>query len=137
MHPDHEDLAAGFVTAITTGDTEALRGLYAPDARIWHNGDETEQTVEENLRTLRWLARNLHDFRYEEIRRDPAAHGYVQRHVLHGRLPDGTAVRVPACLFVTVDGGRITRIEEYADSRATDALRAHAAARRAAREAQG
>ena len=64
---------------------------------------------------------------------------YIDAYVkpMNAQLPDGTAVRVPACLFVTVDGGRITRIEEYADSRATDALRAHAAARRAAREAQG
>jgi uncharacterized protein len=130
----HEDIAAGLVTAIAAGDVEGLRRIYAPDARIWHNDDDAEQTVEENLRTLRWLARNVRDLRYEEIRREPIGTGYVQRHVLRGSIPDGTPIEVPACLFVTVADGLIARIEEYADSRAADPLRAYAAAQRAARQ---
>ncbi|NVI89143.1 nuclear transport factor 2 family protein [Actinomadura sp. BRA 177] len=121
------------MTAITSGDTDALRAIYAPDARIWHNGDAAEQNVDDNLRTLRWLSRNLRDFRYEEIRRDPLPDGYVQRHVLRGNLPDGTRVELPTCLFATISDGRITRIEEYADSRGSDPLRDLAAAQRAAR----
>ncbi|MEU6040795.1 nuclear transport factor 2 family protein [Actinomadura sp. NPDC047616] len=132
------ELADRFITAITAGDVDSLRSLYAPDAKIWHNGPGegggAEQDVEDNLRTLRWLSRNLADFRYEEIRRDPLPDGYVQRHVLRGSLPDGTAIEMAACLFVTVDGaGRIARIEEYADTRGSDPLRALAAAQRAAR----
>jgi ketosteroid isomerase-like protein len=129
----NEDIAAGLVAAIEAGDVDALRRIYAPEARIWHNGDGAEQTVEDNLRTLRWLARNVRDLRYEEIRRDPLPAGYVQRHVLRGGLPDGTPIEVAACLFVTVTDGAITRIEEYADSRAGDPLRAYATAQRAAR----
>lgn len=132
------ELADRFFAAITSGDVDTLRTIYAPDARIWHNGAEPggggEQNVEDNLRTLRWLARNLDGFRYEEVRRDPLPYGFVQRHVLRGRLPDGAPLEVAACLFVTVgDDGRISRIEEYADSRGADALRALAAAQRAAR----
>lgn len=130
----HDEIAGRLIAAITTGDADALRRLYAPDARIWHNEDGAEQNVEDNLRTLRWLARTVRDLRYEEIRRDPLPWGYVQRHVLRGGLPDGTPVEVPACLFVTVVDGRISRIEEYADSRAVEPLRAYAAARRAARQ---
>lgn len=127
------ELADRFMTAITSGDVDALRDIYAPDARIWHNADAAEQNVDDNLRTLRWLSRNLRDFRYEEIRRDPLPDGYVQRHVLRGNLPDGTPVELPTCLFATVSDGRITRIEEYADSRGSDPLRDLAAAQRAAR----
>jgi ketosteroid isomerase-like protein len=136
----HQDLADRFITAITGGDADTLRALYAPGATIWHNGPGEgggeEQEVEDNLRTLRWLARNLEDFRYEEIRRDPLPDGYVQRHVLRGRLRDAgrTRIEVAACLFVTVDGeGRIARIEEYADSRGADPLHALADAQRAVR----
>jgi ketosteroid isomerase-like protein len=132
----NEDIAAGLMAAIEAGDVDALRLIYAPEARIWHNDDGAEQTAEENLRTLRWLARNVRDLRYEEIRRDTLPAGYVQRHVLRGGLPDGTPIEVAACLFVTVEDGRITRIEEYADSRTSDPLRAYAAARRAARESR-
>jgi hypothetical protein len=136
----HQDLADRFVAAITGGDVDTLRSLYAAGARIWHNGPGegggAEQCVDDNLRTLRWLSRNLDDFRYEEIRRDPLPDGYVQRHVLRGRLADAerTPIELAACLFVTVDGtGRISRIEEYADTRGSDPLRAFAAAQRAAR----
>ncbi|MFI0350821.1 nuclear transport factor 2 family protein [Actinomadura sp. 9N407] len=134
----HQSLADRFVAAITAGDVDTLRSLYAPGALIWHNGPGegggAEQGVEDNLRTLRWLSRNLEGFRYEEIRRDPLPDGYVQRHVLRGTLPDGEPIEMAACLFVTVDGdGRIARIEEYADTRGGDPLRALAAAQRAAR----
>jgi ketosteroid isomerase-like protein len=136
MHEHYQGIAAGFVAAIMAGDTEALRRIYAPEARIWHNGDGAEQTVEENLRTLRWLARNVRDLRYEEIRRDALAAGYVQRHVLRGSIKDGPSIEVPACLFVTIEDDTITRIEEYADSRATAPLYAYAAAQRAARKSR-
>jgi ketosteroid isomerase-like protein len=131
----HEELADRLMTAITRGDADTLRGLYAPGALIWLSGPGpvggTEQGVDHNLRTLRWLARNLADLCYDDIRRDPLPDGYVQRHVLHGRLADGTPIEIAACLFVTVDGdGHITRIEEYADTRASDPLRALAAAQR-------
>ncbi|WP_207939010.1 nuclear transport factor 2 family protein [Actinomadura darangshiensis] len=130
-------LADRFMTAITSGDVETLRSLYAPGALIWHNGPGdgggSEQSVDDNLRTLRWLSRNLSNFRYEEVRRDPLPDGYVQRHVLRGDLPDGTPIEMAACLFVTVSGDRIARIEEYADTRRSDPLRDLAAAQRAAR----
>ncbi|MDL4775441.1 MULTISPECIES: nuclear transport factor 2 family protein [Thermomonosporaceae] len=139
----HQALADRFFAAITGGDLDALRSVYAPGAVIWHNGPGegggSEQGVEDNLRTLRWLSANLRDFRYEEIRRDPMPDGFVQRHVLRGNLPGegggaAVAIEVATCLFATVDAdGRIARIEEYADTRGSDALRAHAAAQRAAR----
>lgn len=136
--PVHEELADRFIAAITSGDVDTLRSLYAPGALIWHNGPGpgggAEQDVDGNLRTLRWLSRNLCDFRYEEIRRDPLPDGYIQRHVLRGHLAGGTPIEMAACLFVTVDrDGRIARIEEYADTRGSDPLRELAAAQRAAR----
>jgi ketosteroid isomerase-like protein len=128
-----QSIADRFMSAITEGDVTTLRSLYAPDAVIWHNGrgegGGAEQGVEENLRTLRWLSRNVNDFRYEEIRREPLPNGYVQRHVLRGRIADSdsTPLEIAACLFVTVDDdGRIARIEEYADTRCSDSLREHA-----------
>ncbi|MBW8487141.1 nuclear transport factor 2 family protein [Actinomadura parmotrematis] len=135
----HDELADRFLAAITGGDVETLRSLYAPDALIWHNGPEAggaEQSVEDNLRTLRWLSRHLDDFRYEDVRRDALPDGFVQRHVLRGTLRDEarTRIEMAACLFVTVDGaGRIARIEEYADTRGADPLRDLVAAQLAAR----
>ena len=41
-----ETLAAAFFSAIERGDVDEVRQMYAPDARVWHNFDQLEQTVE-------------------------------------------------------------------------------------------
>ena len=40
------------VAAIAAGDADAVRSIYAPDAQIWHNFDQVDQNVDDNLRTL-------------------------------------------------------------------------------------
>ena len=110
------EVADRLFTAIEAGDLDEVRALYAPDAVIWHNTDGAEQTVEQNLRVLRWVVDHLADRRYEEVRRSPTPTGFVQQHVLRCTRDDGTRVEVPACLVVTCAGGRIVRLEEYLDS---------------------
>jgi ketosteroid isomerase-like protein len=104
-------------------DVDAIRGIYAEDAQIWHNDDMATQTPDENLRVLRWVTRNVKDLRYEEIRRQETANGFIQQHVLRGVAPNGTALEIPACIVCTVKDGRITRLEEYLDSAQTAPLR--------------
>lgn len=117
-------LAEKFTRAIEFCDIEAVTGCYAPDARIWHNFDNVEQTVEENLKVLRWMARVLPERRYEILRRIAVPGGYVQQHVLTGKRPNGEAFAMPACLVVEVRDGRIARLEEYLDSAQAAALSA-------------
>lgn len=109
-------LADRFMRAVENGDAEAIAACYAPDARIWHNNDGKEQGPAENLRVLRWVEERLKNRKYEITGRKAFPGGYVQQHVLHGTLRDGTPFRMPACLVVTVEGGRIARLEEYLDS---------------------
>ena len=110
------DVADQLFAAIEEGDLDAVRALYAPDAVIWHNTDGVEQSVEQNLGVLRWVVDHLADRTYEEVRRFPTASGFVQQHVLRCTRRDGVRAEVPACLVVTCDDGRITRLEEYLDS---------------------
>ncbi|HXQ11258.1 MAG TPA: nuclear transport factor 2 family protein [Caulobacteraceae bacterium] len=110
------DLADRFLTAIETGDLETVRACYAPHAKIWHNFDGVEQTVEQNLRVLGWFARTLPNRRYRVKRRETTRDGFFQQHVVEAVLPDGTEWTMPACLIVTVRDGRITRLDEYLDS---------------------
>jgi uncharacterized protein len=109
-------LADRFMRAVENGDAEAIAACYAPDARIWHNNDGKEQGPVENLRVLRWVEERLKNRRYEITSRHAFPGGYVQQHILNGTLRDGTPFRMPACLVVTVDDGRIARLEEYLDS---------------------
>ncbi len=117
-------LAQRLFAAIEQGDVEASRELYDANARIWHNTDNVEQTVEQNLRVLRWLVRNTAQRRYEDVRREQTASGFVQLHVLRLHFHDGRVVHVPACLVAQVRAGLITRIDEYLDSAHTAAISA-------------
>ena len=110
------DLADRFVTAVEAGDLDTVRAIYAPHAKIWHNFDGVEQTVEQNLRVLGWFARTLPNRRYDVRRREATSDGFFQQHVVEAVLPDGTEWTMPACLIVTVKDGRITRLDEYLDS---------------------
>ncbi|MGW5381794.1 nuclear transport factor 2 family protein [Nocardia sp. NPDC003963] len=117
------ELADRFFAAVSAGDEAALTELYDPDARIWHNDKNAEETVTENLRVLRWLSRTLENMRYEDIRRYPLPQGFAQQHVLRGEIPGHGPLDVPASMFVEVRAGRIVRIDEYVDSAATLPLR--------------
>jgi len=117
-------LADKLFAAIAANDLDALRNeVYAPDVVVWHNNDDHEQRIDENLKVLNWLSRTIKDKRYEEVRRQATEHGFVEQHVLRGTAPNGTQISVPACLVVTVTGDRISRIDEYIDSAALAAMR--------------
>ncbi|MBX3494760.1 MAG: nuclear transport factor 2 family protein [Parvibaculum sp.] len=108
-------VAERFFRAVETGDTDEVARVYAPDARIWRNFSQAEQTVEENLKVLRWMARKLPGRRYDVLRRVVIPGGFMQQHVVRGTLADGSAFAMPACVVCLVENGRIVRLEEYLD----------------------
>ena len=116
-------LAERFVNAIESGDVAAVRACYAPDARIWHNFDEVEQTVDENIKVLNWFMTRLPDRRYRVLRRVALKDGFLQQHVLEATLPDGSSWKMFACVVTRLENGRITRLDEYIDSAQAAALR--------------
>ena len=111
------EIADAMFAAIEACDIDALRDdIYAPDVVVWHNNDGIEQGRDDNLKVLKWMGRNISELRYEQIRRSATATGFVQQHVLRGTAPNGNELDVPACLVVTIDNDRVTRIDEYLDS---------------------
>ncbi len=114
--PDALALGDRLFEAIGRGDLGAVREIYAPHIKVWHNFDRVEQTLEENLRVLAWVVKNVAGLRYEQVRREPTESGFVQQHVLRGSSPSGEALEIAACVVCRVEGGRITRIDEYLDS---------------------
>ena len=110
------DVARRLFAAVTAGDVEAVRALYAPECVIWHNNDGVSQTVDDNLRVLGWIVANVKDFRYEDVRLQATATGFVEQHTTCGVGLSGTPFSIPACVVCTVVDGRITRLDEYLDS---------------------
>src|SRR5271154_1238631 len=98
-------LAKRFFDAVEHGDIEAMRDIYAPHARIWHNTDELATSVDENLETLTGFVKRIRDRRYKDRRVAVFEGGFVQQHVLHGVRADGVAVTLPACIVCQVEGG--------------------------------
>jgi ketosteroid isomerase-like protein len=110
--------------AIERGQVAEIREIYAPGAKIWHNNDGATQTVEQNLAVLGWVVTNISEIAYTEIRRQPTPTGFIQQHVMRGKLKSsGKEFSLPACIVCVVEGGRITRLDEYLDSAHTAALR--------------
>ena len=115
MTDDTDAIATQFFAAIERGDLEAVRDLYSPDVQVWHNVTGRSQTREENLSLLRFFTGRLSELRYEVLAREFFPGGFVQRHILHGKLDSGDVVAAPVCLVVHVSHGRIERLFEYLD----------------------
>lgn len=109
-------LAKRFFDSVEAGDIAAVRDCYAPNARIWHNTDDQEQSRDDNAAVLAGFVERISDRVYANRRLEVFEGGFVQQHELRGRRADGVAVRLTACLVCAVADGRITRLDEYFDS---------------------
>ena len=110
-------LARRFFDAVEAGDIETAGTCYAPDAVIWHNFDNLEQSREQNLAVLAGMPHRLSDRVYADRRVEVFAGGVVQQHVLQAtRRFDGSRLTMPAVVLCRVKDGRISRLDEYLDS---------------------
>lgn len=120
---DYLDFAERFVGAIQRGDVDAVRACYAPDAKLWHNTDNIEQTVDQNLKVLAWFVKTLPDRNYRVLRVEALPDGFLQQHVLEATLPNGEKWAMDACVVIKIENGLITRLDEYLDSAKSAQLR--------------
>jgi ketosteroid isomerase-like protein len=125
---DTRALAKRFFDAVENGDIATLHGCYAPDAKIWHNTDDAEQSRDDNAETLKGFVQRISNRVYANRRLQAFEGGFVQQHELTGVRADGVAVRLTACIVCAVEDGRITRLDEYFDSAQVAQFRVGAAA---------
>lgn len=109
------EIAYRVVDAVERGDFSTLMSLCCENVRIWHNFDNREVSLRDNLPVLRHLSSSCR-LSYEEIRIFETESGWVQLHVLRAVYADGSERRVPACQVFTLGAdGKIERFEEYTD----------------------
>jgi len=118
------EVAERFIAALNAADADAVREIYSPDVRIWHNFSGELQSVEENIKSMLWIHRRLSNLNYDIQHREPISGGFLQQHILRGTLPSGEAFAMPACAICQVENGRITSLEEYLDLTHTKPLTA-------------
>jgi ketosteroid isomerase-like protein len=116
--PDALEIAKRLRDGLMAGDVEAVGAIYHEDMIGWRNFDGRELNQRQMLKIVAFLASDVRDLRYEEVRVHATPTGFVQQHVLRATARDGRAVACPACLVVEVMDGQIRRLDEYLDAQA-------------------
>lgn len=119
-----EALAAGerLFHTVEHGDLERLRDVFAEGAVVWHNTDDALTDVDTTIRNLAMIRGAAARFHYADIRREPTPTGFVQQHCLIIEMPGGPTIRDHCACICRVENGRITHMDAYHDSAATNAL---------------
>ena len=115
---EHVKLANDLRGRIETGDVQGVDALYDDRAIVWRNVDNRELVKKQMLKVIEFLATQVTELRYEDVRVQATDTGYVQQHTLRCIVANGQAVEAHACLVVTVEGGKVPRLDEYLDSAA-------------------
>lgn len=108
---------------IEAKQVDGVAALYHDDVEVWHNFDDAIQSKPENLKVLAGLTQTVANLRYEVLERHEFGNRVVQRHNLHCRTAGGDDIVIPACIFITVAGDKIQRIDEYLDTAQAGRLR--------------
>lgn len=116
------EVAERWLPAFLAGE-RADAELYAPEVLVWHNiGERTEPLAAPPSHARAKAV--LPDLHHEDVRLRVGEDHFVFQVTAVATGADGTPVRVPTCLVVTVENGQITRFDEYADSAAAAAVAA-------------
>ena len=117
-----------FNEAVEAADAAALQEIYSDDLRAWHNFDKVTATKSATIAALKELWRNGLRLRVSCDEQFIVGNRGIRRQRVEARTPGGQCVVVHVATFVTVEGGQITRVDEYMDSKELDALGAAIAA---------
>jgi hypothetical protein len=108
-------IAAALTQAIRNNDADALAGIYAPDAVIWHSTDQVELSVGQLQGLMRAISRvATGDVRVKALLETPE--GFVQTQENTYTFLSGETTTFHAALVAWLGpDGRVRRLEEYLD----------------------
>lgn len=115
-------MARAFLDALGGSDDDAVRALFAPEARFWVNISASVYTVPERLDLLALERTHLQDLVFDDVRTLATPSGFVLQFTTRATVVGGEALRIPVCIVAGIVDGEITLVEEYADSRAAAPL---------------
>ena len=75
--------------------TATVRACYHPEAKLWHNTDGIEQTVDQNMKVLDWFIRTLPDRNYRVTRREALSDGFLQQQAADDLIAEAEKADVP------------------------------------------
>ncbi|MET0901851.1 MAG: nuclear transport factor 2 family protein [Acidimicrobiales bacterium] len=122
MTDQPHDIADRFFAAIERGDLATVDSLYAEDVVVWNSVLMRPMDKARSLAVLDWIMAPDVNREYEVHERIIDGDRLAQRHTLRVTVPGHDVIEMPVSLFITITDGRITAIDEYVDSKATDRL---------------
>ena len=115
-----DDLADRLFRAFEDNDADTIAQCCAEDASFSQNGGPAT-SIGTLLPSFASLKERIGQHRYTEVRRGLFDDGFVEEHTVETTLPDGTDVRLRACVVARVDGeGKLIELNEYLDPAATN-----------------
>jgi ketosteroid isomerase-like protein len=121
---DIREIAQRYNTATGANDAATMASMTSPEAKVWHNFDDTEVTAEASAKTVAWLFRTVADLTWTERAFSVTDNGWVRQSLMTGNAPGGP-IAAHTCVIITLDDdGRIVRTEEYLDPAQLTNLRA-------------
>ena len=117
----NEEIARAFFDALQAGDMDAVRALCVPEFKARQNLN-TEFDLETLIQFSQAASAVVKDTRYEEIKCNGTADGFVEEHIVRGELSDGSQLQLAACVVASVSEGKIVQLREYVDTAAASAL---------------
>lgn len=109
------DIAERLFRAFAEDDADTARSLLAEDFTGTQNGG-APMDRDTLLKFAGAFRSVVQGYRYENAVCSATATGFVEEHDVCGTLPDGSELRIPACVVAEVEGGKITSIREYLDA---------------------
>ena len=117
----HIDLAEALFKAFANGDAATVRALCSTDLKAFQNLNPPV-----NLDALLAFAvavkQLVPDFHYANARRTATPSGFIEEHTVSGTLPDGSKLKIAACVVADVSEGKISNLREYVDAAAAQGL---------------
>jgi len=120
--PDLVDVADELFAAIERGDRDAIEEVYADDIVVWNTVLPRPMDKARSLAVLDWLMAPGVTRAYEIHERVVSGNRLAQRHTLRVTVPGHEVIEMPVALFITVEDGHITHIDEYVDAKTSDRL---------------
>ena len=117
-----------FLKAIETCNEAALHEVYRNDIVIWHSFTNATMAKDASIAMLAGLWREGVRMRYAFDDQLVVGNRGVRRHRVEATTRGGRRFVMHVAMFATVEGGQITRLDEYVDSKEVEALRAAVAA---------
>jgi hypothetical protein len=110
------EVALAVLDVLATGDPGAADHVLAPGAVLWHNDGTGELPAKDGFAGAQGLHGLVEGLTVEVLLAEALPTGAVLRFEVRGTVKaSGAALCARNCMFATVVGGQLTRIDEYLD----------------------